>query len=105
MAKVRAGTLRHIWASGKSKHEEATVTTTSFNIIAWIRARRLRWVGHILRLPPRLNRSTGEKEPRLIKKTLKVIYDHQKPGDILMDVPSSLDKWQDLEKYASDRDV
>ena len=98
MAKARAGTLRHIWATdlpmdlklrlyiacccsilvwgseawtldaeacrcinganaymlshitGKEKKDEATTTTTTFDIIAWIRVRRLRWVGHILRL-------------------------------------------------------
>ena len=129
MAKQRAGTLRHIWASslkldlkvrlyiaaccsilvygseawlldesasrcinganaymlshitGKSKREEAMVATTTFNILAWIRARRLKWVGHILRLKKRRG------EERLIKKTLKVIYDHRQDGDIFMDVP------------------
>ena len=99
MAKTRAGSLRHVWASelpldlkiriyitaccsilvygyeawlldeevkriinganafmlshitGKTKREEATTATTTFNILAWIRSRRLtKWVGHILRL-------------------------------------------------------
>ena len=56
------------------------MTTTTFNILVWIRARRLKWVGHILRLKKRRG------EERLIKKTLKVIYDHRQDGDILMDV-------------------
>ena len=51
--------LSHI--AGKTKREEVTMTTTTFNIIDWIRARRLKWVGHILRL----------KDDRLVKQTLK----------------------------------
>ena len=46
---VNAYMLSHI--TGKTKREEATTSTTTFNILAWITARRLRWVGHILRLP------------------------------------------------------
>ena len=136
MAKSRAGTLRHIWATGlsldlklrlyiacccsimvwgseawildeearkcinganafmlshitgKTKKEEATQATTTFNIIAWIRARRLRWVGHILRLP----------DTRLIKQTLKVIFDNQQDGDILMDVEE--DDWEQMQRAA-----
>ena len=41
--------LSHI--TGRSKRQEATAATTSFDIIAWIRSRRLKWVGHILRIP------------------------------------------------------
>ena len=55
--------LSHI--TGKSKREEATAKTTTFDILAWIRARRLRWVGHILRL-----RDRDDGKPRLIKETL-----------------------------------
>ena len=40
--------------TNKTKREEATESTTTFNILAGIRARRLRWVGHILRLKDRL---------------------------------------------------
>ena len=38
--------LSHI--TGKTKREEATTATTTFDILAWIRARRLKWAGHIL---------------------------------------------------------
>ena len=70
---ANAHMLAHI--TGKTKREEATLGTTTFNILAWIRARRMRWVGHILRLP----------DERLIKQTLKVIFDNPQDGDILMD--------------------
>ena len=144
MAKTRAGSLRHIWASdlsedlkmrlyitaccsilvygseawllndnarrcingtnaymlshitGKTKREEATAATTTFNIMAWIRARRLKWVGHILRL--------CDSDKRLIKETLKVIFDNRQEGDILMDVDADL-TWDQLQKQARDRDA
>ena len=85
--------LSHI--TGKTKQEEATAATTSFNIIAWIRSRRLKWVGHILRIP--------DNEKRLIKTTLKHIYNSQQPGDILMDLPAHLKSWEDMQKFTEDR--
>ena len=144
-AKIRAGTLRHIWAAplsldlklrlyisaccsilvygseswilnaktcrtingtnafmlshitGKTKREEATMDTTTFDIIAWIRARRLRWVGHIMRMDKNSN-----NEPRQIKETLKVIFENRQDGDILMDVHEST--WSALQKAAADKD-
>ena len=56
--------LSHI--TGKSKREEATAVTTTFDILVWIRARRLKWAGHILCLD----------DKRLIRHTLRVIYDN-----------------------------
>ena len=67
--------------------------TTTFNIITWIRARRLRWVGHILRLDNK----------RLIKQTLKVIWNFRQEGDILMDVEEDVE-WRQLLKQAARRD-
>ena len=86
--------LSHI--TGKSKHVEATTSTTTFDILAWIRARRLRWVGHIMRM--QLN-SNGE--PRQIKETLRVIFDNQQEGDILMDVSDT--SWDELQASADNR--
>ena len=83
--------LSHV--TGKTKREEVKKATNSFDLIAWIRARRLKWVGHILRLDNK----------RLIKKTLKHIYDHPQEGDLLMDLPAHED-WQSLQKMAGDRD-
>ena len=37
--------------TGKSIQEEATTETTTLDILSWIRARRLQWCDHILRLP------------------------------------------------------
>ena len=64
--------------------------------MAWIRARRLKWVGHILRL--------CDSDKRLIKETIKVIFDNRQEGDILMDVDAVL-TWEQLQAQARDRDV
>ena len=82
--------LSHV--TGKTKHEEATAATTTFDIIVWIRARRLKWVGQIMRL--------DDKDKRQIKDTLRVIYDNKQEGDILMDVQEL--SWDDLQKAADD---
>ena len=87
--------LSHL--TGKTKHEEATAATTTFDIVAWIRARRLRWVGHIMRMGKNCN---GEE--RQVKETLKVIFNNRQQGDILMDVAE--DSWEALQKAAADRD-
>ena len=50
--------LSHI--TSRMKREETTHAETAFDIIVWIRARRLKYVGHILRL----------KDERLVKQTL-----------------------------------
>ena len=36
--------------TGKTCHEEATEGTRSFDLVSRIRARRIKWVGHILRI-------------------------------------------------------
>ena len=82
--------LSHV--TGKTKHEEATAATTTFDIIVWIRARRLKWLGQIMRL--------DDKDKRQIKDTLRVIYDNKQEGDILMDVQEL--SWDDLQKAADD---
>ena len=75
------------------KKEETTLATTTFNILAWIRARRLKWVGQILRLK--------DKDKSLIKETLKVIHGHRQAGDILMDTADDL-SWEKLQKMTAD---
>ena len=79
--------LSHI--TKKSKREEATAATTTFNLLAWIRARRLKWVDHILRLT----------DNRLLKQTLRVIYDNPQEGDLLMDARD--ETWDQLVEAAS----
>ena len=83
--------LAHI--TGHSQRTEATSATTTFNLVKWIRARRLKWVGHILRMD----------DERLIKQTLHYIFHNPQDGDILMDVRAT--DCQHLLRQASDRDA
>ena len=77
--------------TGKSIQQEACRSTTTFDILPWIRGKRLQWVGHILRLPP----------TRLLHRTLQHIHDQAIPGDMLMDAP--IGEWKELVKLAEDR--
>ena len=55
---ANASMLSHI--TGRSHREEANPKSTTFNLLKWIRARRIKWVGHILRM----------KDDRLVKRAL-----------------------------------
>ena len=83
--------MSHI--TGKSIKDESSKKTRTFNLIKWIRARRLKWLGHILRLP----------EERFISKATRTIYDHRQIGDLLMDAPDTTN-WDELRKYAANRE-
>ena len=89
---ANAAMVSHIRATQRSIQEEATDGTKTFDLLRWIRAHRLRWVGHILRM----------SETRLIKQALHTIFDNHKDGDILMDIPRVKD-WQDLQALAAHR--
>jgi len=78
--------------TGKTPREEAVATTCSFNLVRAIRARRLQWLGHILRLD----------EHRLLQRAVKCLYDCRSEGDILMDAPHT-DSWRELKMWAADR--
>ena len=93
---ANATMLSHI--TGRSPQDEASKHSTTFNIISWIRARRLRWVGHILRLHDEKKPHEGQ---RLLFQTAKHIFEHPQDGDLMMDAPT--DDWQDLLIKAKDR--
>ena len=76
--------------TGKTIREEAKEETKTFCIIGAIRATRLRWAGHILRM------DSG----RLIQAALQHIYEHRTQGDLLMDAPATA-TWQELKDMAS----
>ena len=64
--------------TGNTIREESTEGKL-FDLVKWIRARRLQWIGHILRMPPE----------RKIKQTIFVMFKTPQPGDILMDAPQT----------------
>ena len=65
--------------------EEATESTRTFDLIANIRAKRLKWLGLILRMD----------EGRMLKSAVKLMYDNRKEGDLLMDAPAA-SSWEGL---------
>ena len=54
--------------TGKTIREEATEATRTYDIIASIRATRMRWLGQILRMG----------EDRLLKKAVKTLFQDRK---------------------------
>ena len=78
-------------------------TSPTFDILRWIRARHLQWLGHILRLPEMMQRDGTECE-RLLKSAVQHICDYHTDGDILMDAPAA-ESWEDLLNQAADRDA
>ena len=78
--------------TGRTPHQEASVDKT-FDLVRWIRARRLQWLGHILRM--------GTE--RSLKRAVFVMFKSPREGDLMMDAPRH-DSWRELTKYAADRD-
>ena len=78
--------------TGKSAHEEAKVGTKSFDLVRAVRARRLAWLGHILRMDPQ----------RMLHKAIRAMYDNRQEGDMLTDAPSTK-TWKELTQWAADR--
>ena len=79
--------------TGTTPHQEASAKTRTFDIVTWIRARRLQWLGHILRMGT----------DRLLKRAIFAMFKKRQEGDMLMDAPSHK-SWRELQAYAQDRD-
>ena len=77
--------------TGRTPHEEATVGKT-YDIVAGIRATRLRWLGKILLM----------NEGRMLQRAVKTLYENPKEGDLLMDAPKTA-TWEELQKRAEDK--
>jgi len=87
--------------TGKTPNQEARSKWRTFNLVDWIRARRLQWAGHILRL--------GEDDgtngvDRKIKQTAFEMFSDPQDGDLLMDVPKAK-SWRELKNLAKDREA
>ena len=79
--------------TGNTIKEEASPKTQTFDLVKWVRARRLQWLGHILRM--------GTE--RMIKQAIYEIFMARQDGDMLMDAPKT-DSWRELCTFACDRD-
>ena len=88
----RSNAIMLAFITGKTIAEEANIDTTTFNVVMWIRCRRLQWCGHILRM----------QDERMVKWSLFHIYENRQLGDMLMDIPPGL-SWTQLQKMAADR--
>jgi hypothetical protein len=77
----------------KTQHQEATTKWKTFDLVKWIRARRLQWLGHLLRMG----------RDHMVKKAIYVMYKSRTEGDMLMDAPQNT-TWRELCTYACDRD-
>ena len=81
--------------TNRSPHEEVRVKTQTFDIVRWIRVRRLKWVGHmhILRMVPE----------RMVNQSLRHIAENTTDGDLLMAVPPAM-TWTELQALVTNRD-
>ena len=78
--------------TGKSAHVEASRSTRTYDLVAAIRRRRFKWLGHLLRLP----------DERLVKLAVRVQYEMNLPGNICSDAPPT-SSFDELVKFAKDR--
>ena len=73
---ANARCLSHI--TGKTAHLEASAHTRTYDLVSAIRTRRMRWLGHILRMP----------NARLVKLATRVQWDLNIEGGMFMDIPA-----------------
>ena len=62
----------------RSIRDEASADKT-FDLVKWIRTRKLQWLGHILRMGPE----------RKIKQAIYEVFKSPREGDMLMDAPKT----------------
>ena len=79
--------------TGKTQHQEASTAQCTFDLVKWIRARRLQWLGHILRMGP----------DRKAKQAVFEMFKSPSKGDLLMDAPTA-ESWRTLMKRAQDKE-
>ena len=88
----------HTSQAAQNTSEEASGDTTTFNLLWWIRARRMKWMGHIVRL-----KADSNGNERLVKQAVRHIHAHKRDGDLLMYVDVDI-TWADLQKQADNRE-
>ena len=76
--------------TGRTPHEEAKKEGKTYDLVANVRARRLKWLGQILSM----------NDDRMLKQTVQHMYQHRREGDILEDAPHT-DTWEELTTFAT----
>ena len=99
--------LPHI--TGHTDHEEASSKSRTFDVVAAIRVRKLKWLGHILRMSPDrlVHKATQHLHATVVKRhdisTRNNTYVNICSGDLLMDVPSKF-TWDEFIQLAANRE-
>ena len=65
----------------------------TFDLVKWIRSRKLQCLVHILRMGPE----------RMLRQVIYEMYKAPQAGDMLMEAPET-ETWKELRAYANDRD-
>ena len=75
--------------------EEVNVGKT-FDLVRWVRSRRVQWLEHILRMD----------EGRLVHRAVKYVYENRREGegDLFLDAPVN-ERWDQLLQIVGDREV
>ena len=77
--------------TGRDIRDETT-DGKSFDLVKWIRVRKLQWLGHIL----------GTDTERKIKQSVYIMYKNPRQGDMLMDTPKTRTYVCDREYWKSE---
>ena len=80
------------WMTKKSVREEASSRTRSFDLVNWIRVRRLKFLGRVLRM----------EKTRPMHRLVKYKYANRLEGDLLSDAPNT-DSFENLIDIAKDK--
>ena len=74
--------------TGKTPYQESSSKWCTFDLVRWIRVRRLSWLGHILRM--------GHE--RKLKYAVFELFKDRQPDNLLMDDPTHISWWDLCEK-------
>ena len=78
--------------TGRTVRAEA-ISGKTFDLVKWIRVRKLQCFGNILRMDPE----------RMLRQAIYEMYKVPQTGDMLMDAPET-ETWKELRAYVRDRD-
>ena len=80
--------------TGKDAHKEASPSSQTYNLVSAIKKRRLKWLGHILRM----------EGDRLVKFATKTQFDQGLAGDLFEGLPTDWD-YEHISDVTSNRNL